>query len=502
MHRDLKKLVAVLIVLVLAVGLVSAFSLGDLFDNLYGKITGKDKAMLSPFETKIDHCEGADINGDDAVRQGDLDIILRYWARECNSGNQNCSGGDIDGNGRIGQADMDAVLRNWGMTPCIEIVLMESCGDGIVNYDEVCDGGNRSCFTNGYSGSQNCSVDCAGFGDCVVNEFCGDNIVNGGEECDGGSDCSNNCTEEIVVAAESEISEGLCSGDTNGDGFVGQEDLDIILRYWAKQCNQANQHCEGADSNGDDFIGQVDLDAVNSNWAKSCEAECLQDSDCGEPSETRRYCEGSSLCIATNVPHCNSTAACIVNEQTECAVCVHGCESGACSGIIDLCRGCYYEGSVTELRGICFDSGVRINLPEEKSYCGMDNGIKVQKSNGESCSANFECLSELCSEGVCAEEVILVGNLYLDNVVCSDSDSVIGDVGAQSTVNGFVLQWYNECEDLISSGIGNCDVAVSMTDVCKDSRVLYEMTCKGDAVGKIEYTCSNGCSQGRCVNLR
>ena len=52
-------------------------------------------------------------------------------------------------------------------------------------------------------------------------------------------------------------------GDLNGDGFVGLDDLDIILNNWNQTVPPADPL---ADPNGDGYVGLDDLDIVLNNW--------------------------------------------------------------------------------------------------------------------------------------------------------------------------------------------------------------------------------------------
>ncbi len=52
-------------------------------------------------------------------------------------------------------------------------------------------------------------------------------------------------------------------GDLNGDGFVGLDDLDIILSNWNLDVPPADA---AADPTGDGFVGLADLDIVLNNW--------------------------------------------------------------------------------------------------------------------------------------------------------------------------------------------------------------------------------------------
>ncbi len=51
-------------------------------------------------------------------------------------------------------------------------------------------------------------------------------------------------------------------GDINGDGFVGLDDLDMILNAW----NTTVPAGDAADPSGDGYVGLDDLDIVLSNW--------------------------------------------------------------------------------------------------------------------------------------------------------------------------------------------------------------------------------------------
>ena len=56
----------------------------------------------------------------------------------------------------------------------------------------------------------------------------------------------------------------LLSGDVNGDGFVGGDDLTIILEYWGQSVTGREQ----GDLNGDFFVGGDDYSKVLSHWGE------------------------------------------------------------------------------------------------------------------------------------------------------------------------------------------------------------------------------------------
>lgn len=51
-------------------------------------------------------------------------------------------------------------------------------------------------------------------------------------------------------------------GDLNGDGFVGQDDLNLILGSWGRQVTSGSE----ADPSHDGFVGQDDLNIVLAAW--------------------------------------------------------------------------------------------------------------------------------------------------------------------------------------------------------------------------------------------
>ena len=60
---------------------------------------------------------------------------------------------------------------------------------------------------------------------------------------------------------------GQADADLNGDGFVGQTDIDFVLAFWGQ--NVAPGDPLSGDPSGDGFVGQTDLDIVLSYWGQS-----------------------------------------------------------------------------------------------------------------------------------------------------------------------------------------------------------------------------------------
>ncbi len=67
----------------------------------------------------------------------------------------------------------------------------------------------------------------------------------------------------LSTTVQLEVINAALEGDLNGDGFVGLDDLDIVLSNWNQTVPPGNPL---ADPSGDGFVGLDDLDLVLSNW--------------------------------------------------------------------------------------------------------------------------------------------------------------------------------------------------------------------------------------------
>jgi len=66
----------------------------------------------------------------------------------------------------------------------------------------------------------------------------------------------------LVIDVTATYAPAFVLGDISGDGFVGQDDLDLILGSWGNTVGAGSQ----ADPSADGFVGQSDLDIVLDNW--------------------------------------------------------------------------------------------------------------------------------------------------------------------------------------------------------------------------------------------
>jgi hypothetical protein len=147
-----------------------------------------------------------------------------------------------------------------------------TCGDGVVDGTEACDGadlGDATCQTLGFaSGTLACNVDCRpNVSACVAAVGCGDGEVGAGEECDGGDLQGATCASlgqgagRVTCTSACRLDFSACS--TCGDGI-----------------RQATEACDGTDL-GDVTCAGLGLGA----GAVSCSAACTLDVSACVPDE-------------------------------------------------------------------------------------------------------------------------------------------------------------------------------------------------------------------------
>jgi hypothetical protein len=97
----------------------------------------------------------------------------------------------------------------------------DDCGDGVVDPDETCDGtnlGGMDCVAMGWDeGALACEIDCSDFdlSDCRLGGTCGNGLVDVGEQCDGTNLASEDCTTLGLGFTRGTLAcNGSCTWDT------------------------------------------------------------------------------------------------------------------------------------------------------------------------------------------------------------------------------------------------------------------------------------------------
>lgn len=217
-----------------------------------------------------------------------------------------------------------------------------TCGDNLIEGNEVCDGPNlagTTCISLGFdSGTLTCNSACNGFdsGACV-GSGCGDNVIDTGETCDGtdlaGSTCqaqgfdggtlgcsvfcdafdTSQCTSlpacgDGVVDAGEVCDDGNtqggdgCAGDCLSDESCGNGVVDTAA---GETCDDSNttdgDGCSGScslESCGDGTLDPGETcDDGNNVSGDGCSADCLSDESCGNG-----FCDNPAgeTCVSCN----------------------------------------------------------------------------------------------------------------------------------------------------------------------------------------------------------
>ncbi len=82
--------------------------------------------------------------------------------------------------------------------------------------------------------------------------------------------------------------------DLNGDGFVGQDDLGIILGSWGQNVPPGEWNL--GDSSGDGFVGQDDLNTVLSDWGQGTPPGMVAATPVPEPQTRLLWITGFACC--------------------------------------------------------------------------------------------------------------------------------------------------------------------------------------------------------------
>jgi len=263
-------IVFIVISLILSVNVVSAFSFGDFFGNMWGKITGRQID-----EPIVEWCDGADTNKDGVVNIADITNVQKNSGRDdCSSENSWCNGTDVNIDDIVNIEDITLVQQNFGRDDCASAVEKEP-----IPSEEPPPSEERAPSEK----------------PTLRGEICGDGIIGSGEQCDDGNNvnddgCSADCRiEEPLLFVEGEE---WCNGaDNNQDGVVNINDVVKVNKNFDRDdCNSLNSWCDGADTNKDGVVNIADITSVQKNFGRDDCASAMEE----EPSLAREdWCDGA-----------------------------------------------------------------------------------------------------------------------------------------------------------------------------------------------------------------
>lgn len=259
-----------------------------------------------------------------------------------------------------------------------------SCGNGLLDEGEICDGNYKLCEIDGYVGQKPCSFDCLGWeAGCQAVGNCGDGIINGPEACEGS---------------------GIINCSLNG--YLGETQCNPLTCQFTGACDIGNQFC----GNG-----------IKEGW-EECDGLSMSCTIGGFPGEKGCVdCLLSDECV--KIPVCGDE---YLDPFEECEGFGQTCTLGLYTGYSD-CVNCQY---------LPCDIGNQVcgnNTKEGNELCDGNTescytdigGYLGERECSPDCSSFGECVSDLrCGDG------IVNGNEVCDKngpaQPCNDPNNYIG----------------------------------------------------------------------------
>jgi hypothetical protein len=183
---------------------------------------------------------------------------------------------------------LDDSSRNFSQPGARTASFTSTCGNGIIEGIEQCDGGNlngATCQSRGYvQGTLSCSASCTfATAQCSLQvtpppptQTCGNNIREGTEVCDGTDHANQMCSTQGYTGGTlscntscSAFVTSACTntpppptpvqGDMDDDGIVNISDWVFMRTHWGTNNAQA-------DINRDGLVNSIDYSYLNKNW--------------------------------------------------------------------------------------------------------------------------------------------------------------------------------------------------------------------------------------------
>ena len=340
-----------------------------------------------------------------------------------------------------------------------------SCGDGVVQGNEVCD---KATFYEGI-GPEYCASDCL-----TIIAFCGDGSLQSIEDCDEGTNNTDSCdygeTSCTVCSTQCKNINGKVSYCGDGKNNPTDEFCDSGVNngeYRTAAPGYCNVGCQGIGAGGycGDGIPQTpeDCDNGEDNGASECEYGTETCDVCTPGCEiapaTGKFC-GDDL--ITDGEKCDDGGD--NGTYGHCKSDCTGMGESCGNGVIDGSEFCD-EGENNGLYGHCNSTctaikecGDEIKQLEETCDSGVDNGAYRLEAPGN-CNSDCQGVGEA---GYCGNSVVETGNEECDHGGLITTDCVYGET--ECTVCN------NECQEQVGN-VSYCgDGAIQLADgeTCDD----------------------------------
>jgi len=211
------------------------------------------------------------------------------------------------------------------------------------------------------------------------------------------------------------------------------------------------------------------------------------------------------------------------------------------------CNACYYNDK-------CIPHKFRLSVNDSAAYCDLDSSLRLQKAVNETCDDNFECKSNLCSDGECVgvkaaveeisglrlfmlKSICKIPNLFSNEnyITCmvnevkriypsniTDSESTIelcydndGEMSLNEQIKyqNSVFYYYDSCNysnyailenntnfnSSIADSLTGCQFSIATLDYCVNETTIAEQICSNNSLSESMTRCTNSCNNGACT---
>ena len=374
-----------------------------------------------------------------------------------------------------------------------------TCGDGIVNSPEVCDGSNlngKTCLTQGYAGGTlACAANCLSFNTAGC---CNNDCSAGAKQCSGSSsyqNCVTNydsdpCYEWGAVTSCPTYPNTVAS--CSGSGVC------------SASCTSSYEYCDGSATDADGCECPINgYHCSGSSCVVDCTNECTQGTTKCSGSLVQTCIMGSSGCtVWGTATSCPSGETC---SGSSCVLaCTNQCTQGTtkCSGsLVQTCimgsSGCTVWGTATSCPSGETCSGNQCVCVPTKTTCSSSECGNIWNGCGyincDGCSVGT-CVGTTCQCTSTSELECSGGNLWsVDS--CGNLDEVVESCNKGG---GSCYSYYCSGDSCRSDYICEC----SSNGDCNDNKLCTTDSCSGGSCVYTDKVCgvdNDGCCQPGCT---
>ena len=256
-----------------------------------------------------------------------------------------------------------------------------TCGNGVVETGEVCDGGADASDAYQPFGNQVCNTTCDGYA-----PYCGDNVTNGDETCDDGNIETETCAYGFqsceVCSAGCRLSEGATS--FCGDGITDADNGEV---------------CDDGAENSDDWSPTPRCNAICSGDGPHCGDEQLQSASEACEDGNREDGDGCSASCQEIEPICGNGItepgeSCDDGDQLD-----NECSADCSEVLTQDCAGTWGGDAMVDICGVCGGDNLSCYIPGTACFEGLVFGENCQPVPPSSVDTCYDNSGEIACPG-------------------------------------------------------------------------------------------------------